>query len=271
MNASWKHDSRLLNLGSRLLGNTLGVALLEGSSPERVARLIGRLKPQYPPADLVRIGGAHDGGYLVPADIDTYDLLISPGVGETYEFDRHFFSRGIDAVLVDASVDLPPQPHMVHLKKFVGGYSSEADQLISLAELLERYGAGRSRSVLQMDIEGAEYEVLGATPEPTLSRFGVIAMEAHHLGGLCYRGMLPIIETAFDRLLKNHFVAHIHVNNSGRVIPYGGMEIPDTLELTFVHRDFYRATAEARFVSPHPLDAPSVATLPETPVPRCWW
>jgi hypothetical protein len=271
MKPGWTQDGRLLNLGSRVLGAVLGVALLEGSSRERVASLVKLLKPQFPPADLVRIGGARDGGYLVPSDIDNYDLLISPGVGETYEFDRYFFSRGIDAVLVDASVDLPAEPHMVHLKKFVAGYSSEADHLVSLADLLEQHGAGRSRIVLQMDIEGAEYEVLAATPDSVLGRFGVIAMEAHHLGGLCYRGMLPIIETAFRRLLKNHFVAHIHVNNSGRVIPYGDIEVPDTLELTFVHRALYRATRNAGFASPHPLDVPSVATLPDAPVPRCWW
>lgn len=40
MNPSWKHDGRLLNLGSRVLGNFLGVALLEGSGPERLTELL---------------------------------------------------------------------------------------------------------------------------------------------------------------------------------------------------------------------------------------
>lgn len=262
--------SRLLALAGRRIG-AFGFALLEGSPADRVARLIERLRPQYPPDQLMRIGGPGDGGYLVPKDIDRYDLLISPGVGDSYEFDRHFFGRGIPSVLVDASVEVPPQPHMVHLKKFVGGRTSETDGLVSLQDLLEQFGQGKSRIVLQMDIEGAEYEVLAATPEPTLDRFGLIAMEAHHLGGLCYRGMFPIIEAAFDRLLKNHFVAHIHVNNSGRVIPYRGCEIPDTVEFTFLHKALYRPVPEARFTSPHALDRPSMPRLAETPVPRSWW
>lgn len=262
--------NRLLAIASRPLG-ALGFALLEGSPPERVARFIARLRPQYPPRDLVRIGGDRDGGYLVPRDIDSYELLISPGVGDSYAFDRHFFGRGVPSVLVDASVDVAPEPHMVHLKKFLGGYTSESEGLLCLQDLLETYGAGKKRIVLQMDIEGAEYEVLAATPESVLDRFGVIAMEAHHLGGLCYRGMLPVIETAFARLLKNHFVAHIHVNNSGRVIPYRGNEIPDTIELTLLHRALYQPVPQARFTSPHPLDVPSLPQLAETPVPRSWW
>lgn len=270
MSVSWMHDHRLLNAGSHILGTLLGLAVLEGSPPERVARLVERLKPQFPPDELVRIGGPGDGGYLVPCDIDSYELLISPGVGHSCEFDRHFFSRGVPSVLIDASVDIPPEPHMVHIKRFVAGYSSD-DHLVSLADLLECHGAGKSRIVLQMDIEGAEYEVLGATSDAVLGRFGVVALEMHNLGGLCYRGMLPIIETAFHRLLRNHFVGHIHVNNSGRVIPYCGMEIPDTVEFTFLHQAFYTRTAAAGFRSPHALDAPSVPSLPEVPVPKGWW
>jgi hypothetical protein len=262
--------SRVQGLGSRSLGS-LGFAVLEGAPAEGVARVIESLRPRFPPDQLVRIGGPRDGGYLVPRDIDSYELLISPGVGESCEFDRHFFGRGVPAVLVDASVDVPAQPHMVHLKKFVGGYSSEADGIVSLQDLLAQYGEGKSRIVLQMDIEGAEYEVLAATPEPVLGRFGIIAMEAHHLGGLCYRGMFPIIATAFRRLLKNHFVAHIHVNNSGAVLPYRGNEIPDTVEFTFLHRALYQPVDDARFASPHALDAPCLPGVAETPVPRSWW
>ena len=271
LNPSWRIGHRVLNFGSRVLDASLGMALLEGAPRERVAALVRSLRPQYLPGDLVRVGGPGDGGYLVPRDIEHYELLISPGIGETYEFDRFFFSRGVPCVLVDASVDLPPLPNVAHVKQFVGSVTSEADGLVSLADLLAEHGAGGSRAVLQMDIEGAEYEVISATPQAVLERFGVIAMEAHHLGGLCYRGMFPLLEAAFRRLLKTHFVAHLHANNSGRAIPYGGVEIPDTLEFTFLHRGQYQAVADCGFRSPHPLDAPSVASLPELPVPRCWW
>ncbi len=137
MKLTLKHNGRLMNLGARLLAAPLSATMLEGSEPQRVAAVIRRLRPQYPPEDLVRIGSAGDGGYLMPRDIDGYSLLISPGVGFSYDFDRHFFSRGVQSVLIDASVDVPAEPHMVHLKKFVGGYSSEAENLVSLADLVE--------------------------------------------------------------------------------------------------------------------------------------
>ncbi len=110
----------LLNLGQNTLGNAFNIAFLEGVQVKLIAELIDKLRPRWRPEDLIRIGGLHDGGYLVPPDVDSYDLLISPGVGESYEFDRYFIEKKIDSVLIDPGVTLPAIPHLFHIKKNLG-------------------------------------------------------------------------------------------------------------------------------------------------------
>lgn len=58
----------LLNIGQRILGSAVNVALLEGTQRILILELIDKLKPKWRPDDLIRIGGAGDGGYLVPPD-----------------------------------------------------------------------------------------------------------------------------------------------------------------------------------------------------------
>ncbi len=122
-----------------------------------------------------------------------------------------------------------------------------------------------------MDIEGAEYSILAATDDVLISKFAMIVIEFHYLAGLCYRGMFPLIDAAFRKILKNHFVAHIHVNNSGRVVPYKGIDIPDTLEITFLHKNIYDQHQHPNFKSPHRLDIRCLDYIPEVPVPKSWW
>lgn len=261
----------LLNAGSSILARLFKVAVLEGVSGDSVEQLIHNLRPRWSPDELIRIGGDRDGGYLVPADINTYDFLVSPGVGQSYDFDKYFIDRQIDSVLIDPTVELPSVAHLIHLKSYLGGYSSERDGTISLESILERYGSGKSRAILQMDIEGAEYGVIASALDSTISAFGMIVIEFHHVSGLCYRGMYPIIANAFNRLLKYHFVAHIHVNNSARVVPYRGLYIPETMEFTFVNREQYALNDAPKFKSPHRLDISCIDGVPDVAVPKCWW
>lgn len=261
----------LLNNVASIFSYTPGVTILEGVTKQSLERVIQRLKPKWDPKDLIRIGGDNDGGYLVATDIDEYDMLISPGVGDAYDFDKYFINREIDSVLIDPGVNMPSMEHLVHIKKFLGTVCSESENTISLDHIIDQYGKGKKKIILQIDIEGAEYAVISSTQDHILSKFGMIIIEFHYLGGLCYRGMLPIIENAFNKLLNNHFVAHIHVNNSCRVVPYKGLQIPDTMEFTFLNKKIYKENHAAVFKSPSSLDVMCLKSAPVINVPKCWW
>jgi hypothetical protein len=72
---------------------------------------------------LIRIGSAHDGGYLVPADLSDISACFSPGVEVNSSFELDLLQKtGIGSHLADYSVDGPPanfQPKFF-IKKFLG-------------------------------------------------------------------------------------------------------------------------------------------------------
>jgi hypothetical protein len=66
--------------------------------------LLDILKPRDPGCAFVRLGGPHDGGYLIPDDLDGIVACFSPGVDQTSAFERDCLDRGMALYLSDASV-----------------------------------------------------------------------------------------------------------------------------------------------------------------------
>ena len=52
--------------------------------------LIKALRPVKTKFDLIRIGGANDGGYLIPDDLEGIAACFSPGVADTASFEVAF-------------------------------------------------------------------------------------------------------------------------------------------------------------------------------------
>lgn len=238
---------------------------------DEVAGLVNKLKPTKVP-ELRRFGPAGDGGYLMPDDLEGVDACISPGVSFECGFDEEIASRGIDVIMADASVDGPPtkNPRFHFMKKFVDIAST--DQTISIDQM-SRSGKAASSSgdlLLQMDIEGAEYRVLGCMSDDLLRRFRVMVIEFHNLDQMFSRFSFNIIKPVFDKLTINHTVVHIHPNNCAKPISRGSLSIPPVMEFTFYRKD--RMTGEGHSpVFPHPLDVDNLPNQHPVDLPQCWW
>src|SRR5690606_29241523 len=124
--------------------------------------------------------------------------------------------------------------------------------------------------LLQIDIEGAEYEVLLSVTEPLLAQFRIIVAELHHLQHLFDRRFFAVASRALSRLARTHTVVHIHPNNCCGSVKGYGLEIPRIAEFTFLRNDRFR-TRLPRHDFPHPLDAANIRTKPSLPLPRCWY
>jgi hypothetical protein len=124
--------------------------------------------------------------------------------------------------------------------------------------------------ILQMDIEGAEYGSIIATRNDILARFRIIVIEFHDLDNLFYKSSFKFMKMAFDKLLTNFAVVHIHPNNYSQPICHGVIEIPPLLEFTFLRKDRF---ANSSFVEelPHALDAPCCPNLQDFELPSCWY
>lgn len=239
--------------------------------PEQLRGLIQRLHPLSPPTPFIRIGPRGDGGYLVPDDLDGIIACFSPGVGSVSAFERDCAERGMLVFMADASVEGPAMPHPAFQfsKLFIGALTT--DHFITLEEWVNRSLPHQPEAdlLLQMDIEGFEYEVLLATPPALLNRFRIIVAEFHHLDQLFNKWFFHTAARAIEKLLQTHACVHIHPNNCRSVVRAGNIAIPPTMEFTFLRRDRLRGE-RFRHDFPHPLDSDNTGRGTIL-LPACWY
>lgn len=253
----------------------VSVMSLGGAYPVRatatsdVAALIRRLYPRKPDAELIRLGPAADGGYLVPDDLQGIEACFSPGVGEIVGFERACAARGMLVFMADGSVDAPALagPTCAFLRKFIGAVNS-ADSVTMDEWVRSVLPETRTDLLLQIDIEGSEYETFLGISDGLMRRFRIITGEFHFLDQLWNRPYFGLVSRAFERILQSHTCVHIHPNNCTSPVTRNGITIPPVMEFTFVRND--RISGE-RFVLqfPHPLDSDNTAGR-SVSLPSCW-
>lgn len=109
--------------------------------PATLAALLARLHPVPCGHELIRVGSAHDGGYLIPDDLGGIAMCFSPGVSTNADFETDLFQRsGIPSALADGSVDGPPPGSVFHSfeKRFLG--SSRNGGFMRLEDWVTRHG-----------------------------------------------------------------------------------------------------------------------------------
>jgi hypothetical protein len=252
-----------------------GVFTGKTTKPSDIRSLVDDLRVGPTQCELIRIGPEKDGGYLVPDDLSGIKYCFSPGVSDCSDFELDLANRGMDVFMADKSVDSPAMghPRFHFVKKFLASIDAPEDGLITLDEWYRLcLGTATSESpdaILQMDIEGAEYEVIHNMTEGLLQRFRIIVVEFHRLHQLLDRYSFGWMSRAFRKLLRNHAVVHLHPNNGRRTIRYAGLEIPFTMEFTFVRRDHVQQ-ADHTLTFPHALDRDNVKANPPLVLPSCW-
>jgi hypothetical protein len=236
-----------------------------------LSELIGKLHPVTTDKSLIRFGPMSDGGYLVPDDVEGIEACLSPGIGNCSDFELACAQRGLEVYMADRSVDGPAcsHPKFRFLKTFIGAFTTD-EGYISIDDWVETTSLGDETDLmLQMDIEGSEYEVLLSMSARLLRRFRIIVVEFHDLPRLWSRPYYSIASRAIEKLLWDHACVHLHPQNLFGSIRKGGIEIPRIMEATFLRKDRILHSSPAT-VFPHPLDAKNAAG-PELPLPTCWY
>lgn len=237
---------------------------------KKLKSLIGQLKPYNTNYELIRLGASRDGGYLVPNDLDNIKACFSAGVGDECSFEFDCANLGMDVYMADASVESPPikDSRFNFLNKFLDYFDSE--KTIKLKSWLDINGIRKGNDcILQMDIEGDEYKVLGSITQKQLSNFRIIIIEFHHLNKLSDSSFFKELNSVFQEILKNHICVHIHPNNCCGIQVIEGIEIPRVAEFTFIRKDRVQTIRGAnRF--PHPLDCDNVKK-PSISLPKIWY
>lgn len=227
------------------------------------------LKPKPHPFSMIRLGGKGDGAYLVPKETTELVACFSPGVRNRKSFEDDILDKyQIRSHLADFSSSIADletplfEPHQTFSKKWISAVNDA--ESMTLETWIEECEPGVSDGfLLQMDIEGAEYEVLPAVAKETWRNFKIVILELHGLRNLAQEGAVnQRFEPAFRALIRNFDVIHSHPNNCcGWSPPIGSdrLRVPSTLELTLVSKSWLKELNKngREFlppVLPNPLD-----------------
>ncbi len=241
------------------------------TDPALVRDLIHKLRPvRDREFNLVRFGPSGDGGYLIPHDLDGIEACFSPGVCDVSGFEKQCADLGMRVFMADKSVDRPAETHeLFHFtKKYVGALSN--DDFFTMDEWVNSsLPNSTSDLLLQMDIEGAEYETILRMSDQLMGRCRMIIIEFHLLDQLWDCNFFRLAAPVFEKILKNHSCVHIHPNNCSDVIKKEGLEIPQMMEFTFLRKD---RLENPYFVAefPHEMDADCTPRA-SLVLPECWY
>ena len=120
--------------------------------------------------------------------------------------------------------------------------------------------------VLQMDIEGAEYQVILDNPSEILHKFRILVIEFHGFNKLSQPHSFDLISTTFYKILRDFKIIHVHANNCCKAVKIIGVEIPPVVEFTFVRKDrFIKSDNEIKL--PHRLDQKNLSQNKEVNLP----
>ena len=230
---------------------------------------IHKLFPLSPDKELIRLGPKGDGGYLVPDDLVGIEACFSPGVNLISGFEKDCADLGMKVFLADKSVEQPAESHdLFHFtKKFVGITTS--DDFMTIDDWVASSLVGSQTDLmLQIDIEGYEYETFIGITDSLLRRFRIIVAEFHNIDQLWNRPFFRLASRAFEKILQTHTCIHIHPNNCHGLLSFKGLSIPRIAEFTFLRNDRI-CNPSYTTVFPHPLDCDNT-NEPHLPLPKCW-
>jgi hypothetical protein len=244
-------------------------SIVPTTSPDAFREFLNMVRPVATNHPLVRLGCDGDGGYLVPDDLLGLGACFSPGVSTVADFELSLAERGIPCYLADYSVDQAPVQHPLisFEKKFLGLKDDEV--FTTLDAWVNQHAADKTDFLLQMDIEGAEYDVLFDVSDDTLKKCRILVIEFHHLDRLIIAEGFRFLNLIFKKIDKYFKVVHIHPNNCAPSYIYDEFEIPPIMEFTFLRRD--RITKYEQVIQlPHRLDQSNIQHLPDVKLPICW-
>jgi hypothetical protein len=249
----------------------LGLNVTSQTETSDVLGLIRDLRPLDCGKPLIRIGAAGDGGYLIPDDLEGIEYCFSPGVNTVSDFENHLADLRIKSFLADYSVDAPPilRPEFTFDKKFLG--SSDRGQYFTLPSWKDKYLKDYTGDLLlQMDIEGFEYQVIINTPDHLLKQFRIIIIEFHDLGRIFDPFAFALFSSSFKKILEFFHVVHVHPNNCCGSVKKGDVEVPKVIEITFLNKNRVSYT-KPQETFPHKLDADNFPNIKPLHLPECWY
>jgi hypothetical protein len=252
------------------LVHKVGLNLSAASDNNSLESLIKMLHPCSTGFDLVRLGPDGDSGYLLPNDLDGIDACFSPGCDNKFQFEDNCYEKNMKIFIADKTVEEKDVPKKFNFtRKFVSSISN--NDFMTIDDWVSNSLSNKeSDLLLQMDIEGDEYQCILNMSNDLLNRFRIIVIEFHDLDKLFNSFFYKIAFVVFEKLLQNHTCVHIHPNNIREVITINNISIPPLAEFTFIRNDRIK-NKKPQQIFPHPLDNDCVSDKKTQVLPKVWF
>lgn len=239
---------------------------------QKIKSIINFFKPTNTNHKLVRIGEKNDGGYLVPDILKNIKYCFSAGVGNTNKFEDDLKKFKIKSYLADFSVkkNLRNIADYNFLKKFISSFDSKNTKNINNWINDKITKKELNLSILKLDVEGSEYEILSCLNEEILKKLKIIIVEFHGLEMIGDENTNKILHSIKKKMLKYFYVVHIHPNNCCGIHNVSKFKIPSVLEVTYINKK--NAKRKNGFCKiPNDLDSKNVLKEEKISLPRYWF
>ena len=214
-----------------------------------------------------RIGDAHDGGYVMCGNLlSRGKSAYSYGVANTDDWGCTVSRRlAVPVHQYDCFDTREPAckggAPVFHAECVGPRTITEEGRLFDTVEAqIAKNGDAGKRLIMKMDVEGAEWESLLATPDSVLSQIDQLSIEFHRVND-------PKTLELIRKLKETFYVANIHFNNAAcdaRVAPFPAW----AFQVLLVNKFVGAVDASAPAPGPNPLDAPDDPKLPDCQAAR---
>ena len=232
------------------LQNLLKIRIYSNIDNSRILRLINLLKTYDLGHNLIRLGENNDGGYLIPK-LSNIKSCHTIGVGNTIKFEKDLGNH-IKIFLADKSVKNPKLRNAKFEKKFISSFNSK--EFLNINNWIQK--TKMNPSILKIDAEGSEYEIIHAIQEKYLKNIKILVLELHNLHLISNEYFYSIVYNALKKIKIYFDVCHLHPNNNFPLIKFGNLKIPRDLEVTLLNKKFVKFKKKTYL--PHRLDKPTI-------------
>jgi hypothetical protein len=176
--------------------------------------LLEELKPvTLQNCTMKRFGSVNDGGYVMCENLlQDVKAAYSYGIGDNDDWGCEVSTR-LKVPVHQYDCFEPPNltcsgGQFVPHNECVGpvAESKEGRKYDTIQNQIARNGDGGRRLLVKMDVEGAEWKSLLATPDEVLATIDQLPMELHGTGNLQYLEAVQKLKTHF-------YIVHLHFNN----------------------------------------------------------
>lgn len=232
---------------------------------DKIGKILRALTPyDAVGVEKVRIGGATDGGYAM-LDPGVGGVAYSFGISDQSPWDLEMARRGFDVFQFDGTISEPPDVHpKLHFQKFnISSPSKVTKASKCLEQLFSELGHSDCDDIiLQMDIEGSEWDVFDEASAAQLRKFKQIIIEWHDL--FPDRPELDRYLAILEKVTRTHKPVHVHLNNFGcpALFNDGLLFYSPIFEVSYARIGDYEFSPSPA-VFPTPLDAPNDPDFPD--------